>query len=106
VAVFDYFFNSNSPISPEDPTPPAVNVSIVGSGVVGRSPEKDSYTCGEQVTLTATPGVGSVFANWSGDITGTNPVQTVTVNGVRNVVATFVPVGQSMFKQYLPVIRR
>ncbi len=105
-AVFDYFFNSDIPISPEDPAPPAVNVTVVGNGTVGLNPSQAAYACGDNVTLTATPGQGSTFAGWSGDLTGSNPVQALTVTGVQNVLATFVPQGGFPFKVFLPAVRR
>ena len=40
-----------------------------------KSPDKPTYSAGEQVTLTATPILGNLFVNWSGDATGaTNPL--------------------------------
>ncbi|MDB5975454.1 MAG: hypothetical protein JWR07_2214, partial [Nevskia sp.] len=41
-----------------------------------------------QVTLTATPASGSVFAGWSGDCSGTDSCQ-VFMDRIRNVTATF-----------------
>ncbi|MEZ4515546.1 MAG: DUF1349 domain-containing protein [Chloroflexota bacterium] len=106
VAVVDYFFNSDNPIVPEDLTPPAVNVTVVGSGSVSRDPDQATYACGDQVTLTATPDTGSVFSGWSGGLTGSNPIGVVTVNGVVDVTATFVPAGGYPFKTYLPSVHR
>ena len=67
-----------------------------GSGSVTSSPDGLSCgaTCsvpfdtGSVVTLTATPGTGSVFAGWSGACTGTGNCQ-VTMSQARNVTATW-----------------
>jgi uncharacterized repeat protein (TIGR02543 family) len=68
-----------------------VNAVLPTSGSVTKSPDKTTYTTGEQVSLTAVPNPGYVFKNWSGDLTGeTNPV-TVTVKGNMTVIANFVP---------------
>ena len=52
-----------------------VNVIPSGSGSVTVNPLKGSYALNEQVTLTAVPGSGNSFSNWSGDASGsTNPI--------------------------------
>ena len=73
----------------------AVNVN--GSGSVAKNPDKTSYSTGEQVTLTATPGSGYSFSSWSGDASGTaNPV-TLTMNGNMTVTANFVETFPTQF---------
>jgi len=47
-----------------------------------------NFDYGTQVTLTATPAVGSVFAGWSGACTGTS-ICTVTMNATQTVTAAF-----------------
>lgn len=49
---------------------------------------QDNYQIGTQVTLTATPATGSVFAGWSGACTGTG-VCTLTINANAIITATF-----------------
>ena len=67
-----------------------VNAVFPTSGSVTKSPDKTTYTTGEQVTLTAVPNPGYVFKNWSGDLTGeTNPMA-LTVKGNMTVTANFV----------------
>ncbi len=67
-----------------------VTATANGAGTVTKSPEKTSYSAGEQVTLTATPSLGNTFSNWSGDYnTTTNPF-IITVNSNVNVVGNFV----------------
>jgi len=86
-SVVDYFFNTAQPISPEDAVvnslPP---ITIIGSGTVTRNP-----TCGNPVTLTATPAANWQFAGWSGDLTGTTTPVVVTATGNEQITATFIP---------------
>ena len=58
-------------------------------GVVTLNPNKATYAPGEQVQVTATANSGYGFTSWSGDLSGTNPTETVTVNGNLNIVANF-----------------
>jgi uncharacterized repeat protein (TIGR02543 family) len=59
-------------------------------GVVTLNPNKATYAPGEQVSgATATANSGYGFTSWSGDLSGTNPTETVTVNGNLNIVANF-----------------
>ncbi len=86
-SVIDYFFNTAQPISPEDPVvnslPP---INIIGQGTVTRNP-----TCGNPVTLTATPAPNWQFAGWSGDLTGSTSPVSVTATGDEAITATFIP---------------
>ncbi len=97
----DYFFNTATPITPED-SHYAVNVNIEGSGNVTRNPNR-GYYCGQPVTLTATPSDGWVFVGWAGDASGTDPVRNLTVTGDMNVTAQFSNDG---FKLVVPLILR
>jgi hypothetical protein len=67
--------------------PVNVTVAPAGSGTVSKSPNQATYAPGTQVTLTANSSVP--FLGWSGDASGsTNPL-TVTVDGPKNITATF-----------------
>ena len=66
-----------------------LNVSIVGIGKVETDPAGGEYPEGTVVTLRAKSVLGSVFQGWSGDVTGTDSVKTIIMNGVKNVTATF-----------------
>lgn len=73
-----------------------VSKNGTGSGTVGSSPPgincgatcSQSYNSGTQVTLTASPASGSVFAGWSGACSGTGSC-TVTITAATSVIATF-----------------
>jgi uncharacterized repeat protein (TIGR02543 family) len=97
----DYFFNTAAPITPED-SRYAIDVTLEGSGVVTRNPNR-GYYCGQEVTLTAVPADGWVFLGWGGDISGTDPVHTMTVTADMAVTAQFSSDG---FKLVVPVIMR
>ena len=79
-----------SVIDQAPPGPFTLTTATVGSGTVAKSPDQATYVTGSTVTLTATPAAGQQFSGWSGDATGsTNPL-TVTMNGDKNITATFV----------------
>ncbi|MFL6291875.1 MAG: InlB B-repeat-containing protein, partial [Thermoanaerobaculia bacterium] len=73
-----------------------VSLAGPGSGSVASSPAgidcgsdcSETYPYNTEVTLTATPAVGSVFGGWGGDCTGTGTC-TVTLDQARSVTATF-----------------
>jgi len=91
--LIDYFFNSESPIDPED-GPITLDVTKVGNGTVTVDPQKATYTCGEEVTLTATPDTGWAFSGWSGDAGGTTSPLTITMDRAKDVTATFITSNQ------------
>lgn len=66
-----------------------VTVSPSTGGVVNLSPSGGTYASGTLVTLTANPVSGFQFASWSGDISGTSPTFTVTMNSNKNIIANF-----------------
>ncbi|MFN8547163.1 MAG: T9SS type A sorting domain-containing protein [Candidatus Eisenbacteria bacterium] len=66
-----------------------LNISIVGSGSVAKSPDQPSYDYGTSVTLTATADPGFDFQGWSGDVTSTQNPLVVVMNADLNIVATF-----------------
>jgi regulation of enolase protein 1 (concanavalin A-like superfamily) len=99
----DYFFNTAFPIAPEDADRNTLTVNTVGNGAVTKEPNKTTYDCYEDVTLTATPGTGGSFIDWSGDLSGTTNPITVTMTGSRVITATFTQDGSQIF---LPIITR
>ncbi|MBI5476171.1 MAG: InlB B-repeat-containing protein, partial [Ignavibacteriales bacterium] len=66
-----------------------LGTTVVGSGSVTKVPDQTSYSYGTSVQLTATSDPGNHFVGWSGDATGgTNPL-TITMDGNKNITATF-----------------
>jgi uncharacterized repeat protein (TIGR02543 family) len=66
-----------------------LTVIVVGEGSVDREPDQETYTYGEVVTLTATADIGWSFDGWSGDLSGTDNPETITMDGNKDVTATF-----------------
>ncbi len=107
-AIVDYFFNTAAPIVPEDGNTLGgftVTTTKVGEGTVTVSPAKPTYSCGEKVTLTAKPAAGWTFSGWSGDLSGSNPTQELTISRSYAITATFIKQGQGgSYKTYLPMV--
>jgi len=61
----------------------------VGYGRVSRDPDKSTYIDGEHVTVTARAIDGYEFVEWSGYVTSTNAVVTVTMNTNLTLTANF-----------------
>lgn len=66
-----------------------LQVNVSGVGQVTLNPAGGEYASGTEVTLTATPTLGSSFIGWTGDATGNNPVTSVTMNTNKTVGASF-----------------
>ncbi|MCB0121021.1 MAG: DUF1349 domain-containing protein, partial [Caldilineaceae bacterium] len=82
--IIDYFFNTASPIAPEDPVINTIPVNIVGSGRVDKG-------CGTPLSLKAVPDLGWNFSGWSGDLSGNQNPATLAITGSEVVTATFTP---------------
>jgi len=65
-----------------------VGVSPIGSGSVDKDPDQATYHYGEVVTLTVTADPGWTFFEWSGDLTGSENPETLTMDGEKTVTAT------------------
>jgi regulation of enolase protein 1 (concanavalin A-like superfamily) len=94
-AVVDYFFETSSPIEPED-TPLCLpgeeftlTAGVAGPGSVLRNPDLSSYACGATVTLTAEPDLGALFLGWSGALSGTSNPAALTIESDTAVTAGF-----------------
>ncbi|MBF0103636.1 MAG: hypothetical protein HQK77_22280 [Desulfobacterales bacterium] len=60
------------------------------SGTISVSPNKESYNMDETITVTASANPCYTFIGWSGDVSGTNPTFTLTMNGNKLVRANFI----------------
>jgi len=69
------------------PDKESLTTSTIGGGTV--SPERGSYDYGTDVLLRATADPGWHFVGWGGDLRGTKPSASLTMTGVRQVVARF-----------------
>jgi|GEM_PF-3165243 len=66
----------------------SLTVTTNGVGTVTRAPATPPEV-NQTYTLTATPGAGSVFSNWTGDVSSTNKVLTFTMSTSKTVIANF-----------------
>jgi hypothetical protein len=66
-----------------------LNLDVIGSGTVLRSPSLPSYEYGRTVQLFAYPAPGNHFVGWSGDTSGTATPLLMVMRGDRNVTARF-----------------
>ncbi|MBE3136418.1 MAG: right-handed parallel beta-helix repeat-containing protein, partial [Thermoplasmata archaeon] len=66
-----------------------LEVSVVGSGSVGKSPDQATYHYGDVVQLTASADLGWTFSGWSGDLSGSTNPEMITIDGNKAVTATF-----------------
>ena len=66
-------------------------LTTIGAGSITPvpTPTAGKYADGTNVTLTATPGPGSLFTGWSGDCSGSVNPCTVKMDGIKSVTATF-----------------
>jgi hypothetical protein len=69
--------------------PAGISCAFTGSSGTGTC--RGAFPVGGNVTLTATPQAGSVFAGWSGDCAGAAPVCVVAMGGPRIPRAFFLP---------------
>ncbi|UCH62522.1 MAG: T9SS type A sorting domain-containing protein [Fidelibacterota bacterium] len=73
------------------PTTIPFALTVLGEGRVTLDPpiQGRCYEPGTVVTLSAVPDSGQQFLGWSGDLTGTDSSETVTVNQAVEITATF-----------------
>ncbi len=90
-----YAFNltADTHVEPAFIVPFTLSSTVFGNGSIELSPAGGSYAAGTVVTVTANSGAGASFAAWSGDLSGSNNPETITMDGNKNISATF---GQSI----------
>jgi uncharacterized repeat protein (TIGR02543 family) len=59
------------------------------NGSIAKNPDLASYDSGTTILLTASPAAGYQFANWTGDLSGTNPSASITMTANKSVIANF-----------------
>ena len=67
--------------------------SVIGPGTITQSPSGTTFPPGTEITLTAVPGTGATFTNWSGGEcnNSTNPTCIFSMVSSVSVTATFAP---------------
>ncbi|WP_411289513.1 InlB B-repeat-containing protein, partial [Rhodohalobacter sp.] len=66
-----------------------LTVSTEGSGSVNKDPDKENYSEGEEVTLTANSDTGWTFSEWRGDLSGSSNPETIIVDEDKQITAVF-----------------
>ena len=76
----------------------SLNVSVdpSGTGSVTLTPPGGNYASGTLVTLTAVPGPGYTFDRWSGAVSGSSPITTITLDSDKTATAHFKPITYSL----------
>jgi gliding motility-associated-like protein len=64
-------------------------VQAEGQGITQKTPDMSRYEGAQQITVTATPATGWVFAGWQGDATGLDNPLTVNLTSDQTIVAVF-----------------
>ncbi len=67
----------------------SLTINIEGNGEVIKNPDQESYEYGTVVELTAVPDTGWSFSHWSGDLTGSENPEYITINEDKEVTANF-----------------
>ena len=71
-----------------------IGVVPEGSGVVERSPNQKNYEKNKVVSLKAVPATGFRFSKWEGDLTGTDPSESVVMSKDLTIKAVFAPIDE------------
>ncbi len=66
-----------------------LTLGIVGEGSFDLDPDQTEYSHNSTVILTAVPASGYNFAEWTGDLEGSNNPASVNMDGDKNITATF-----------------
>ena len=88
-ACLDYFFNTERPIVPEDPPLYTVAGYVIGHGLITMEPAQQKYNLGDLVTVTAMADPGWFFTGWSGDLSGMDNPEVITVDSDKAFTAAF-----------------
>jgi hypothetical protein len=77
--------------APEPPPETRYSLSVTASPTEGGSvsPTSELYDSGSLVTIVATPADGYDFVSWSGDVSGSEPTVSITMDSDKEAVAVF-----------------
>jgi len=66
-----------------------LTINVNGAGVVTKTPDQETYLSGTIVDVNAIGDGPWTFSAWSGDLSGSNNPETITMDGNKTVTATF-----------------
>jgi hypothetical protein len=66
-----------------------LTINTDGNGLVTKDPNQATYTYGTFVDVNAIPDANWAFSAWSGDLSGSNNPETITMDDNKTVTATF-----------------
>ena len=66
-----------------------LSTAVIGDGSITLNPDGGVYQSGSEVELTAVADAGWTFIEWSGDLTGSENPESITMDGNKSVTATF-----------------
>jgi hypothetical protein len=81
-----------------------LTIIIDGQGNVTKDPDQTPYPENAIVTLTAIPDDHWVFSSWSGDLTGNENPQNITMNANKTVTAHFTYTGDDTIPPIVEII--
>jgi methionine-rich copper-binding protein CopC len=67
----------------------SLGISMIGSGMVKKNPDKVTYDHNEVVTLIPDAWSGWQFDHWEGDLTNNHNPGLISMNGDKNIIAVF-----------------
>jgi Divergent InlB B-repeat domain len=67
----------------------SITINIVGSGNVETDPDKDYYSKGSLITMTATANSGWLFSEWSGELDSSDNPERISINSDMTITAVF-----------------
>ena len=67
----------------------SITINIVGSGNVEIDPDKDYYSKGSLITMTATANSGWLFSEWSGELDSSDNPERISINSDLTITAVF-----------------
>jgi len=71
--------------------PPQCTLTVLDNAGGTIQPNGGTYSCGSEVTLTATPNGGWTFLQWSGDLSGGDNPAKLIMDTDKTVFAVFLP---------------
>jgi hypothetical protein len=85
----EYYYFDNLKVEDEVPLPTYTLTTSATNGAISLNPAGGVYDEGTVVTVTAIPGSGYSFTNWSGDLSGSLNPTNITMNGNKSATANF-----------------